>query len=279
MKLLIDAGATSCKCAYIEPSGVKYFQVSGVNTYLQDADSFSAIFASMPLEAENVAEVFYYGAGCGTSSLQLLVKKTLQQLFPSSTVSVASDLLGACRATGDTAPCLVAILGTGMNTCFYDGQKIQSNIPPLGYVLGDEGSGAHMGKQLLSDLFKYAVPKEFEKLILQQAGSLEQILNKVYKQESPSRFLASFCPLIKEHLELNYCYRLVQSSFEAFFDKHILNYCQSHTLHVVGSVAYHFRDLLQATAQEYGISLISVVKQPLEGLVAFHADKELGIRL
>ena len=217
--------------------------------------------------------VFFYGAGC-IPEKKGVVEKVLRKVFPDADrIEVESDLLGAARAVCQHQEGLACILGTGSNSCLYDGEKIVGNIPPLGYILGDEGSGAVLGKLFLNALFKGALTDGMKEDFLQSSGlSYPEIIQRVYRQPMANRFLASTSLYISEHLDVPALRELVKQNFRDFFHKNIAQYGR-HDLPVgaIGSIAYHYRDLLQEVAEEKGYKLSTVAKSPMEGLVAFHA--------
>ena len=219
--------------------------------------------------------VFFYGAGC-IPEKKGVVEKVLRKVFSDADrIEVESDLLGAARAVCQHQEGLACILGTGSNSCLYDGEKIAGNIPPLGYILGDEGSGAVLGKLFLNALFKGALPDCMKEDFLQSSGlSYPEIIQRVYRQPMANRFLASTSLYISEHLDVPALRELVKQNFRDFFHKNIAQYGR-HDLPVgaIGSIAYHYRDLLQEVAEEKGYKLSTVAKSPMEGLVAYHLMK------
>jgi N-acetylglucosamine kinase-like BadF-type ATPase len=219
--------------------------------------------------------VFFYGAGC-IPEKKGVVEKVLRKVFPDADrIEVESDLLGAARAVCQHQEGLACILGTGSNSCLYDGEKIMENIPPLGYILGDEGSGAVLGKLFLNALFKGALPDGMKEDFLQSSGlSYSEIIQRVYRQPMANRFLASTSLYISEHLDVPALRDLVKQNFRDFFHKNIAQYGR-HDLPVgaIGSIAYHYRDLLQEVAEGKGYKLSTVAKSPMEGLVTYHLMK------
>ena len=219
--------------------------------------------------------MFFYGAGC-IPEKKGVVEKVLRKVFPDADrIEVESDLLGAARAVCQHQEGLACILGTGSNSCLYDGEKIVGNIPPLGYILGDEGSGAVLGKLFLNALFKGALPDGMKEDFLQSSGlSYPEIIQRVYRQPMANRFLASTSLYISEHLDVPALRELVKQNFRDFFHKNIAQYGRHDLpLGAIGSIAYHYRDLLQEVAEEEGYKLSTVAKSPMEGLVTYHLMK------
>ncbi|MBR5929387.1 MAG: ATPase [Prevotella sp.] len=216
--------------------------------------------------------VFFYGSGC-IPEKKGVVEKVLRKVFPEfEKIEVENDLLGASRAVCQHQEGLACILGTGSNSCYYDGAEIVENIPPLGYILGDEGSGAVLGKLFLNALFKGSLPASMKEDFLQKSGlTYPEIIQRVYREPMANRFLASTSLFIYEHLDVPALRELVKDNFRAFFRKNIAKYKRPDlSIGAIGSIAYHYRDLLQEVATEEGYTLSKVAKSPMEGLVAFH---------
>ena len=181
----------------------------------------------------------------------------------------------ASRAVCQHQEGLACILGTGSNSCYYDGVKIAENVPPLGYILGDEGSGAVLGKLFLNALFKGTLPASMKEDFLQKSSlTYPEIIQRVYRQPMANRFLASTSLYIYEHLDVPALRELVKDNFRDFFRKNIAKYQRPDlSIGAIGSIAYHYRDLLREVAEEEGYTLGKVAKSPMEGLVAFHSTK------
>ena len=214
-----------------------------------------------------VTSVAFYGAGC-TADLSIKVCKALSKSFPLANVEVQSDLLGAARATCGHHAGIVCILGTGANSSLYNGNEIVENVPPLGYILGDEGSGAVLGKWFLNGIFKGGLSKEIRDSYLAWSGlSYSDIINKVYRQPLANRYLASISNLDKAELE-----ELVLSNFANFFEKNITRYSDAsiHSLSAVGGIAAAYESQLRKCAKSYGYSVIKVLASPIDGLIEYH---------
>ena len=215
----------------------------------------------------------FYGSGC-IPEKKGVVEKVLRKVFPEvEKIEVENDLLGAARAVCQHQEGLACILGTGSNSCYYNGKDIIENVPPLGYILGDEGSGAVLGKLFLNALFKGTLPVSMKEDFLQKSGlTYPEIIQRVYRQPMANRFLASTSLYIYEHLEVPALRELVKDNFRDFFRKNIAKYQRPDlSIGAIGSIAYHYQDLLREVAEEEGYSLGKVAKSPMEGLVAFHA--------
>ena len=215
------------------------------------------------------SKIFFYGAGC-IPEKKRAVEKVLREVFPQTkTIEVESDLLGAARAVCQYSEGIACILGTGSNSCLYNGHAIVANIPPLGYILGDEGSGAVLGKLFMNALFKGALPSWIKDDFLQSTGlTYTTIINKVYREPMANRFLATTSLYIKEHLDVEPLRELVKQNFREFFRKNIARYERPDLpVGAIGSIASHYQDLLREVAMEEGLLMGTISKSPMEGLL------------
>lgn len=280
-QLIADVGSTKAAWTLICPDGsLSPYSDTGINALLASPDELDAAFGRLAAwlpDKCRIDAVHYYGAGCATPELCGKVASRLQTAFPGARVEVASDLLGAARAMLGTDRGIVCILGTGSNSCLYDGRNISHNIPSLGFILGDEGSGAALGKRLVSDTFKQQLPESVQQKFL-QAFSLTtaDVLDRVYRQPNPNRFLASLVPFIAENLWNPYIYSLVRREFEAFLQRNVLQYPGAHSMPVafVGSIACYFREILDKVCLDANIRVGSVAKDPMQGLIDFHTAQK-----
>lgn len=223
--------------------------------------------------AEKVTQIAFYGAGC-TKALSPIVGEALAIAFPSASIKVESDLLGAAHAVCGHEEGIACILGTGANSCLYDGEQIVANIPPLGYILGDEGSGAVLGKMLLNGIFKGDLPTEIRDLYLEWGGlTYSEIIDKVYRQPLANRFLASSSKFIKDNLQYAELEGLVRYNFDTFFKKNILKYTMSsiRVISAVGGIASAFEEQLRASADSFGYQVGKVLSSPIDGLIEFYS--------
>ena len=223
--------------------------------------------------AEKVTQIAFYGAGC-TRALSPIVGKALATAFPSASIKVESDLLGAAHAVCGHEEGIACILGTGANSCLYDGEQIVANIPPLGYILGDEGSGAVLGKMLLNGIFKGDLSAEIRDLYLEWSGlTYPEIIDKVYRQPLANRFLASSSKFIKENLQYAELEGLVRYNFDTFFKKNILKYTVSsiRVISAVGGIASAFEEQLRASADSFGYQVGKVLSSPIDGLIEYYS--------
>ena len=223
--------------------------------------------------AEKVTQIAFYGAGC-TRALSPIVGEALAVAFPSASIKVESDLLGAAHAVCGHEEGIACILGTGANSCLYDGEQIVANIPPLGYILGDEGSGAVLGKMLLNGIFKGDLSAEIRDLYLEWSGlTFPEIIDKVYRQPLANRFLAGSSKFIKENLQYAELEELVRYNFDTFFKKNILKYTVSsiRVISAVGGIASAFEEQLRASADSFGYQVGKVLSSPIDGLIEYYS--------
>ncbi len=277
MILIAESGSTKTQWLLIsEDKKKKDFTSRGLNPYTQKREQICEIIKEevAPHVQEFQPEIHFYGAGCSTDENKRIIFSCLKSFFHKSEINVEHDLLAAARAGFTGEACISAILGTGSNACIYDGKDTISVLPNLGYILGDEGSGAHMGKQLIKDFLYRKMPFALsEKLRVEYNFDREIILNHIYKLPSPNRWLASFSYFIREHIKEEYCMNLVKNSFRAFFDIHITslqNESKKLPIHAVGSIAFHYQDFLKETAADFGYEIGKIVKSPMDELVKYH---------
>ena len=220
---------------------------------------------------KDLTSVHFYGAGC-TPAKQPLLKQLLAKVLPAARIDVESDLVGAARALCGMDSGIACILGTGSNSCFYKEGLIADNVSPLGFILGDEGSGAYLGKRLVGDLLKGQLPAALKDEFLQTYHlTPADIIERVYRQPLPNRFLASLSPFIHAHIEMPEVRELVADSFRSFIHRNVMQYDYlEHPIHFVGSVAWHYRDILRHTAQEMSLTVGNIVQSPMAGLIIYH---------
>ncbi len=279
MKLIADSGSSKTDWATLDKDGqVKYFETEGFNPYYKEAEELHQIVEKdlLPMiDADRVDEIFYYGSGCSTESKKMIVEDTLQQSFGHISVSVEHDLLGAARSLLGRKEGIACILGTGSNSCYYDGAEIVENMPSLGYLYGDEGSGTFIGKSLITAYLQNKLPDALRKGFENKYNmSLEAILDASYNKGRPNMFLASFSNFISEHITDEFLKNMVRTSFEDFFSLQLLKYSKHNLVPVnfTGSVAHVFRDVLMDVAQKYKIRIGKIERKPIGGLVEFHME-------
>lgn len=277
MILLADSGSTKTDWALARNGSlVKQITTEGINPFFQTEEEISRIVHERLMPALDGAmphEVHFYGAGCAFPEKNRLVEQAITRHLPVP-VEIGSDLLGAARSLCGRRPGIACIMGTGSNSCYYDGQTIAANVSPLGYVLGDEGSGAVLGRLLVGDCLKNQLPAPLKEAFFKRFDLTPQlILERVYKQPFPNRFLASLSPFLIEHIDEPCIHRLVLNSFKSFFTRNVMQYdYRGVKVHFTGSIAYYYREVLDEAARALQIELGHIVRSPLEGLVTYHSN-------
>jgi len=277
MVLIADSGSTKTHWCITENGKIlKEIFTDGINPFYQSQQDIVVLLDSQlvpHLQDFPIDEIYFYGAGCSFPEKKLIVAQALIRFFGAATVEIQSDLLGAARSLLQHEAGIACILGTGSNSCYYDGKEITQNVSPLGFILGDEGSGAVLGKLFVADCLKNQMPEWIrDKFMDEYKLTPAEILDRVYKQPFPNRFLAKFTPFLLSHLEEPQIFNLVFDAFDAFFMRNIMQYPLKDTkIGFVGSVAHYFRDTLEIVAAEHGLMISEIKQSPMEGLVRFHS--------
>lgn len=275
--IIADSGSTKTDWRIISnDQEIGVISTIGFNPVLTNTEliikELAPVFADNSLN-QSVEAIHYYGAGCWNVDSCSVVLKALASIFPTAEINVTNDLLGAARAVCGHEAGIACILGTGANSCLYDGKKIVDNIPALGFIMGDEGSGAYLGKRLLQSYFYRALPKEIaEKLTATHAISKKIMLEQVYYNKGGNRYLASFAKFLIREKEHPFVKQLITDSFDIFIKRQLLKYenTTEYPIHFIGSIAYFLKDILSDTLATNGLQLGKIIKQPIEGLVDFH---------
>ena len=279
--LIADSGSTKTDwCVVQNAQQIRRHQTKGMNPFFQTQEEMEMeirhnLFLSLP--SEQPSAIYFYGAGC-TPEKAPMVKESLERCFPSvQTIEVNSDLLAAARGLCGHQPGIACILGTGSNSCFYDGEAISFNVPALGFILGDEGSGANLGKRLMGDILKNQFPAELKAAFFEECGtSMAEIIDRVYRQPFPSRFLAGFSPFLSHHREHPAVHQLLVNAFKSFIRRNVMQYdYEAYPMNCVGSIADIYRNEVAEAAQLLDVTLGQIMKSPMEGLVNYHAKPHL----
>ncbi len=278
MLLLADSGSTKTDWVVVDDFGeTRRFQSSGINPFFRTTADIAAelkeVFHGEHLPLEHI---YFYGAGVVNEEKADVVLEALQIQFGDCAIDVAGDMLGAARAVCGRRAGIVCILGTGSNASYYDGEEVGRGIPPMGYILGDEGSGAVIGKQLLGDYFKGVMPADLrEKFYATFQVEKDAVLEAVYRGERPNQYLASFAHFLTDEAESDYCINLVRTQFKAFVQRNVaqLPEAKDLTVNFVGSVAFHFQTILVEELNKEGLIAGRIIKEPIEGLLAYHQIK------
>lgn len=283
--LIVDSGSTKTSWCFAflpdtkSADGARTVTTEGLNPAVMSAEEVEEKIAkalnhclqSLSISAADVENVFFYGAGC-ISGRAGVVSESIQSILVDARIYVADDLLGAARALCGHKAGIVCILGTGSNSCLYDGKNIVAHTPALGYVLGDEGSGAVLGRKFLNAVLKQTLPENIRKRFLQESGlDMAEVINRVYRSPAPNRFLASMSKYIHGYLDEKEVRDIVIDNFEDFIRNNILAYGDEfRTINVVGSIAYHYKEQLTEAASRNGFQIGKIIKSPIEGLIEYH---------
>ena len=275
MILIADSGSTKTEWLLVNASTVQTALTQGLHPLFLSVEAMEKIIETELPEnfRKNISELYFYGAGCAFEERRKKVRAVLSKLFPNTKTEIASDLLGAARACCGHKRGIVSILGTGSSVCHYNGNEIESIRPSLGYILGDEGSGNHIGKKLIIDFFTGKMPTDlFEKFTKQFQLTREELIENVYKNEFPARYLGSFAPFAHENTDTAYCKKIVRDCFTELFDHHIIPLYEKTKLPVNfnGSVAYTFKNILFELCRSKHIEVNEIIKSPGEKLVEYH---------
>lgn len=279
MILIADCGSTKIDWCLLNGSEkVAQIFTTGMNALMLTQEEMSQCIHNELLPhivSYKVDEIFYYGAGIISDEIKEHVRGALKENIPSATkIEVNSDLLAAARALCGRNPGIACILGTGSNSCYYDGENVVDNVSPLGYILGDEGSGAVMGKLLVGDVLKKQLPEHLcEKFLKEYDLDRNKIITAVYRQPAANRFLAHFAPFLQKNINEPAIHDLVLRSFISFFVRNVENYPNYKELPVnfVGSIAYVQKNVLMEAAQTRGITVGAIMQNPMEGLIRYHS--------
>jgi glucosamine kinase len=278
MILIADSGATKTDWLLINNSNYTFITTAGINAYYMSSEVISAMLNKelLPhLPLNNIRSVYYYGSGCSTEQKCRKISDILQQICPGASIEVNHDMLAAARALCDSKPGIACILGTGSNSCVYDGKVITRQMVSLGYFFGDEGSGTHLGKLLITDYLRSEMPDRISNKLNEEYNlSLEYVLDHIYNQTAPNRFLASFSPFIQQNSNDEYIRKLIAFSFNEFLKVGVMKFTgyQSMDVSFVGSVAYYYQDILMEVAANHKIKIGKIQKSVIEGLRDFHRE-------
>ncbi len=279
MFIVADCGTTKCDWALVDQPGHSFFSGQGFNPLRGESEQIMmAIATAMDangVDTSKVDDIFFYGAGCIPEVSDGKIKQILSTLMPQANINVESDLMAAARAVFKQDNGIIGILGTGSNSGVYKSGKITEHIPPLGYVIGDEGSGAAIGKRLINAIYKNELPTHYREMFEQECNTYyNDIVQNVYTSATPAKYLAEFVPFVKNHIDDTLMRNLVFCEFDKYFTRNIIRYNKYKSLDTgfVGSVAKEFKDILSDAARFHGVSIISIIQKPIERLVEYHVS-------
>jgi N-acetylglucosamine kinase-like BadF-type ATPase len=278
MKILVaDSGATKTDWRIIdENSGIEQARTIGFNPFYSEIGYFQQDIETQLyplLDKYEVSEVHYYGAGCSNDKNKAIVAEMLNELFPKSKPHVTHDLLAAARALCGHEEGIACILGTGANSCLYDGKDIIDNVPSLAYVLGDFGSGSTMGKELLSAYFHKELPPELSSKFNERFQlNRDEMIERIYKKPMAAAYLASFSKFLLDNASDPFIHDLIVGQFQKFLTHYVLPYegARDLKIHFTGSVGFYYNSILRNVTEDMGLTVGNIVRAPIAGLTLFH---------
>ena len=276
IKLIADSGATKAEWCLLNNGKKKTIITQGISPYFLSTEQITDLLLKElkpKLKSIIIDEIYYYGTGCANPENAKSVKKSIKNIFGGASIEINHDLMAAARALCGREKGIACILGTGSNSCYYDGKKIIKNSPGLGYVLGDEGSGAYLGKKVIQyylyDTFDEELRGRFEATYTTTAA---EILENIYKKPLPNRYLAGFTKFLADNRDHYMIENIIEDGLNDFFFTHLCKYKEVWNMPVnfAGSVAFGFKDVLQQLCNSYEFELGRIMKNPMEGLVEYH---------
>jgi len=278
MILVADSGSTKTNWCYCSGKNKReYFSSDGINPFFRTTKNIVEELQPrlLPALSGKVRQIYFYGAGVVNEEKAAVIKSALSELFPGASCEVESDLLAAARATLGHTQGIACILGTGSNSCLYDGTQIINHVPPLGYILGDEGSGTYLGRRLLADYLKKIMPDDLAQRFRKMFPmDYSEFLNNVYQNENVRMFLAGFVLYLKDNIKEQYCKDLVSDSFKAFINRNVACYpeFEKYQVSFIGSLAFHFQKQLKDILAKQNLQPGVILKEPLEQLIQYHLE-------
>lgn len=278
MIIIADSGSTKTDWAMCDATGIiARTKTQGLNPTIQSSEEILSVLSKeLPEEFTSSApgEIFFYGAGCAYSAANKRMEDALHKIFSTGKIQINSDLLAAARALCGKEEGIACILGTGSNSCLYNGKEITGNTPSMGYILGDEGSGAHLGRQFVSDCVKKQLPKEISDAFMERYSlDIPAILERVYHTPLPNRWLASLTPFIQEYRKSPEIKSMLKHCFSEFFKRNVMVYRHSWLpIHIVGGIGTSFAEEIKEAAESLGLSIGRIIQSPMEGLVKYHCN-------
>ncbi len=278
--LIADSGSTKTDWILLKGSKIiKEVKTIGFNPYFQTKDQISLevlnhLKPHIHDYLHDVSELHYYGTGCSTLENCKLIEECLMLTLDIPKVNVSHDLLAAARALCKREWGIASILGTGSNSCLYDGKDILENVPSAGYLWSDYGGGSQIGKLFIRDYFEETLPADLSEAFEKAGYNREVILNNVYKKSVPGKYLASVSHFVSQHLGHPFVNKILVECFDSFFMQQISKYTDSkkYKVHTVGSIGYYYRDLIAKVAHKHGYEIGNVIKSPVEGLIEYHSQ-------
>ena len=274
--LIADSGATKTEWCLWDEGDTRTLKTEGLNPYYHTTETIREVLQAHLVDKFDVGKVeniYFYGAGCDTDEKCQIVEKAIQFWFPEAEANIYHDLLGAARACFFHEAGIACILGTGSNSCLYDGEKIVEHIPSLAFTLGDEGSAGYFGKKIINSYFRFEIPEELKKDLEKNYNmSLEYITRGVYDNPQKSRFVASYGSFLGDHSDHPFIQKMLREGFESFITRIVMNYTEAEKYEVrfIGSVAHAYKDMIKEILEENEMKPGLFIQKPMERLVEFH---------
>jgi len=283
MNFVVESGSTKSDWVLIDNnSDQRFFSTIGFNPFFHSSETIeNELIKNKELLSlsSQVESVYFYGAGCSSKELNEIVRIGLSRVFTKANIIVDHDLLACAYATYRGKPVISCILGTGSNSCYFDGEKLSEKVPALGYILGDEGSGSYFGKQLLSNFLYNRLPENIATDFRETYNlGKDEIIGKVYKEENANVFIASFMPFVAKHKENDFIKMMIRDGFKKFMEVHVCCFDNYKNVEVnfVGSISEILETQLHEAASEIGINIGRIIRRPVDALVQYHLDYVLN---
>lgn len=280
MKLIVDSGSTKTQWAVLDGDNVvESFYSQGFNPYYMNAEAIGrSIGEGLPasMASFEIGQIYFYGTGCSTSANCKLVQSILLKFFKKATISTHHDLYGAAVALLNERKGIACILGTGSNSCLWDGHRVVENVPSLGFLLGDEGGAIYLGKLLLKKIMGGSADEEITKAFYEFVGlSFTEILHTIYKNSDSNRWIAGLATFVSANIEHPQMKEIARKNFQDFIENQISKYSGFKDLEIsyLGSVAYYLQNILREVMKDFGLKTGTIIKGPMEGLIEYHRRK------
>jgi N-acetylglucosamine kinase-like BadF-type ATPase len=279
IKLIADSGSTKTEWCLLKNNKSTLFTSHGMSPYFVDAAEAAQIIKMevLPFVKKNkIEEIDFYGTGCKNPANARMFKKVFQQIFTDANINIHNDLFGAARALCGNQKGIACILGTGSNSCYYNGKRIVKNSPGLGFILGDEGSGAYLGKKVIQHYLYHIFDEELQqKFEVKYKTSATEILESIYKKPLPNRYLASFAIFLAENRGHYMIENIIEDGLNDFFFTHLITYREAASLPVnfIGGIAFGFKDVVTQLCKDYELKPGKILKSPMEGLIHYHKSE------
>ncbi|MES3018351.1 MAG: N-acetylglucosamine kinase [Bacteroidota bacterium] len=282
MLLVADSGSTKADWILTRPDKqTVHFRTKGINPFFLSEKDITQVFQNateIQEYVDQVKEIYFFGAGCSSPDRREIISNALSKVFKNAFVSVDIDIIASIYATCGASEGICCILGTGSNISYFDGTRIHESKHGLGYILGDEGSGTFFGRKLLTAFLYGTMPEELSRSFREKFNvDKESVIKRIYQQPSPNSFLASFAPFMSDKAEHPFIQELLRSGFEEFVETNIKSYpdFRRQVCHFVGSIAFHFKDILTQVCEEKGVRVGKILKHPIEELSNFILNNEV----